>query len=270
MAFLLLYIIIKAKLVYEVFGMKFVFKKVFNDIKVNLIIAAVILAFVIYRAVKIDEFTTIYNFKKSLLEYIIASEVLVFFMLNYMMIKMKNYKERFTTITWGSICAFISFLFLLIFFSENIDFFSLSLLFYYMVFVWSLYINYCIRMLNSFNVKCGTFVATSIKAMLIATTAWFSVDVKSQTSSVNIIISFISTLYPILDMYTYVRSEIDEFYRQEKDKIVKEKREEFDKQKYEIDKKELQNIGKEIETIKNEINRKTAKIEYKIIHYKNK
>lgn len=125
-------------------------------------------------------------------------------------------------------------------------------------------------MLNSFNVKCGTFVATSIKAMLIATTAWFSIDGKSQTSSVNIIISFISTLYPILDMYTYAYSKIDEFYRQEKDKIVKENRESFNKQKYEMDKKELQSIKKEIEMMKNEINRKTAKIEYKITHYKNK
>lgn len=96
------------------------------------------------------------------------------------------------------------------------------------------------------------FCCNFYKAMLIATTAWFSVDVKSQTSSVNIIISFISTLYPILDMYTYVRSEIDEFYRQEKDKIVKENRESFNKQKYKMDKKEL-------EMMKNEINRKTAK-----------
>ena len=80
----------------------------------------------------------------------------------------------------------------------------------------------------------------------------------------------VNAMYPLIDMYTYVRSEIDEFDRQEKDKIVKEKRESFNKQKYEMDKKELQTIKKEIEMMKNEVNRKTAKIEYKITHYKNK
>lgn len=244
--------------------LKFVFNKVFNDIKVNLFIVVVLFTFVVHGCAKIDES------KKSQLEFIIIFEILVFFILNCMMLKMKNYQKEFASQTRRAILFFVIFLIMLIRYSGNASFFSLSLLFYYMVFVWSIYINYCIRMLNSFNVKCGTFVATSIKAMLIATTAWFSIDGKSQTSSVNIIISFISTLYPILDMYTYAYSKIDEFYRQEKDKIVKENRESFNKQKYEMDKKELQSIKKEIEMMKNEINRKTAKIEYKITHYKNK
>lgn len=192
--------------------LKFVFNKVFNDVKVNLFIAVVLFTFVVHGCAKIDES------KKNQMEFIIIFEIFAFFILNLMMLGMKNYQKEFATQTRRVICFFVVVLIILMCVSGKASFASLSLLFYYMVFVWSAYINYCIRMLNSFNVKCGTFVATSIKAMLIATTAWFSIDGKSQTSSVNTIISFISTLYPILDMYTYAYSKIDEFDKKEKEK----------------------------------------------------
>ena len=192
--------------------LKSVFNKAFNDVKVNLFIVAVLLIFSLHRWAKIGEST------KNHLEFGIILEILVFFVLNLMMLEMKNYQKEFATQTRRAIFFFVVLLIMIIRFSGYASFVSLSPIFYFMVFVWSIYINYCIRMLNSFNVKCGTFVATSIKAMLIATTAWFSIDGKSQTSSVNIIISFISTLYPILDMYTYAYSKIDEFDKKEKEK----------------------------------------------------
>ena len=81
---------------------------------------------------------------------------------------------------------------------------------------------------------------------------------------------FVNSILLFIDMFVYVRSKIDEFDKQEEEKVDEEKKEKLDEQKYEMDKKELQTIKKEIEMMKNKINRKTAKIEYKIIHYKNK
>lgn len=81
---------------------------------------------------------------------------------------------------------------------------------------------------------------------------------------------FINFMLLFIDIFIYVHSKIDEFDKQEEEKVDEEKKEKLDEQKYEMDKKELQTIKKEIEMMKNKINRKTAKIEYKIIHYKNK
>ncbi|WP_279080930.1 hypothetical protein [Lactobacillus apis] len=81
---------------------------------------------------------------------------------------------------------------------------------------------------------------------------------------------FINFMLLFIDIFIYVHSKIDEFNKQEEEKVDEEKKEKLDEQKYEMDKKELQTIKKEIEMMKNKINRKTAKIEYKIIHYKNK
>lgn len=81
---------------------------------------------------------------------------------------------------------------------------------------------------------------------------------------------FVNSILLFIDMFVYVRSKIDEFDKQEEEKVDEEKKEKLHEQKYEMDKKELQTIKKEIEMMKNKINRKTAKIEYKIIHYKNK
>lgn len=197
--------------------LKFIFNKVFNDTNVNFIITVVLFAIDFYRLVKVGESTN-YNLKENEQIFFIIFLLLGFFMLNSFMLKDMNYKKHFTNKTRDAIYSFVFLLILVIGICSwgKIALSSLYILFYYMVFIWSVYINFCIRMLNSINVKCDIFVVTATKAMLIATTAWFSLYGQSQPSPVEVIICFISSLYPILDMYTYARSKIDEFDKKRK------------------------------------------------------
>ena len=87
--------------------------------------------------------------------------------------------------------------------------------------MWILYFIFCVRVLTSINVKCSIFIATSVKTMLISITAWLAIYRYTQSTVdyfINILISFFGLLYPILDMYIYVRSEIEEFSKKEKEK----------------------------------------------------
>lgn len=199
--------------------LKFIFNKVFNDTNVNFIIIVVLFAIDIYRLVKVWESTN-YNLKENEQIFVIIFLLLGFFMLNSLMLKDMNYKKDFTTQTRVAIRDFVLLLILVIVICSlgKIASSYLYIIFYYMVFIWSVYINFCIRMLNSINVKCDIFVVTATKAMLIATTAWFSLYGQFQPSPVEVIICFISSLYPILDMYTYARSKIYHFDKKEKEK----------------------------------------------------
>ena len=147
------------------------------------------------------------------------------------------------------------------------------------LYLWIIYLFRCRQAITTLNKDKYFFTLKMFKSMLSAILVCFSATliIESLPGEQNVIKLIyeivnvsVNAMYPLIDMYTYVRSEIDEFDKREKDKIVKEKRESFNKQKYEMDKKELQTIKKEIEMMKNEVNRKTAKIEYKITHYKNK
>lgn len=76
------------------------------------------------------------------------------------------------------------------------------------------YLNFCIRLLNSINVKCSVFVATTVKAILIAIVAWLALYKDSETDKnaiINFFVSYISLCYPLLDMYKYVRLEVDKY-----------------------------------------------------------
>ena len=141
------------------------------------------------------------------------------------------------------------------------------------IYFWIIYLWRCNKTIVEIKKDKYLFSVKMIRLMLNATLVCLSATViiyflpnthnvlKSIYQVFNV---FINAVYPFIDMYVYVRSEIDEFDKQEEEK------EKLDEQKYEMDKKELQTIKKEIEMMKNKINRKTAKIEYKIIHYKNK
>ena len=66
---------------------------------------------------------------------------------------------------------------------------------------------------------------------------------------------FVNLSFPLLGMFTEVRSEIDEFDKQEKEKIAKGNKEKFDKQKEEMDKKEYSEVN-ETDVLNKETNGK--------------
>ncbi|MBH9985224.1 hypothetical protein [Lactobacillus sp. M0390] len=149
----------------------------------------------------------------------------------------------------------------------------ISLLLYFLF----LYFIRCLKVIKEIRGDKHLFVAETIKSALkyflyfsAASLAIISFSDEQGYMVLTYQLSnvFVNSILLFIDMFVYVRSEIDEFDKQEK--VDEEKKEKLDEQKYEMDKKELQTIKKEIEMMKNKINRKTAKIEYKIIHYKNK
>ena len=164
-------------------------------------------------------------------------------------------------------------------FLKDFAFLSAFIIIILSIYFWLIYLWRCTKTIVEIRKDEYLFSVKMIKLMLNATLVCFSATViicflpneqivlKSIYQVINVLIN---AMYPFIDMYVYVRSEIDEFDKQEEEKVDEEKKEKLDEQKYEMDKKELQTIKKEIEMMKNKINRKTAKIEYKIIHYKNK
>ena len=138
--------------------------------------------------------------------------------------------------------------------------YSLSLFLVNALYFWIIYYWRCLETIKELNKDKYIFFASSAKLILGAILVWcsstkiiesFDEDINTVYYIINILVNF---CYPLIGMYTCVCSEINK----------------SNEQKYEMDKKELQTIKKEIEMMKNEINRKTAKIEYKITHYKNK
>lgn len=229
---------------------KFIYNKIFNDAKVNMyIMLAMFLIGIFLFAPIISKILagSEINYTTRNGYYFLKKEVLLFaygfvltsFFINIVSIILKDYKKRFNEVTIYSIflyCLFLAGLLLLLFVYFKFDFnFYISksdfgskavkLLFtlYYLViaWMWILYFLFCVRVLTSINVKCSIFIATSVKTMLISITAWLAIYRYTQSTVdyfINILISFFGLLYPILDMYVYVRSEIEEFSKKEKEK----------------------------------------------------
>jgi len=85
-------------------------------------------------------------------------------------------------------------------------------IFLYAACCWTVYLTFCIKVLKSINIACSLFVATTAKAILIAIVAWMAVYNNSKSSLyINYVSIGISFSYPILDMYIYVRSEINKY-----------------------------------------------------------
>ena len=186
---------------------------------------------------------------KIIIYFCIYCLVLLSFLINTDMIMYKHYRERLIKITINSIllyCCILALISLIIFLflksNIKIDISKKHLLIYislyYVFIVWIclMYFSFCIRLLNSINVKCSIFITISVKSMLIALVAWVSIYRHTQATIdyyINLLVSIFGLLYPILDMYKYVRSKIDEFDKQEQQE--KEKCEELEKEKYKYD-----------------------------------
>ena len=193
-------------------------KSVFNSVIFNKVIIAV--TFVSWIPILIKAFcsnkTTRYNYTRL---FVIIALVSVFFLFNYTMLRLKSrtYLIFFTYITFFIVIVFISVLTVFVlplYFIPDPELFSnySFVSFSYLVWGWCVYLNFCIRALNSINVKCSVFVATTVKAILIAIVAWLALYKDSGIDKNRIIsftASYISLCYPIIDMYKYVRLELD-------------------------------------------------------------
>lgn len=235
---------------------KFIYNKIFNDAKVNMyimlamfLIGIFLFAPIISKILAGSEinYTTrngYYFLKKEVLLFVYGL-VLTSFAINIVSIILKDYKNRFNEVTIYSIffyCLFLAGLLLFLFVYFKFVYFKFDFKFYisksdfgskavkliftlyYLViaWMWILYFIFCVRVLTSINVKCSIFIATSVKTMLISITAWLAIYRYTQSTVdyfINILISFFGLLYPILDMYIYVRSEIEEFSKKEKKKF---------------------------------------------------
>lgn len=198
-------------------------KSVFNSVGDNVIIQLIIL--IIVRPI----FT---NYAKSSklssitqdTVMITTTMIVLFFFFNIVMLRKKklDYQFYFPLITFWSILFSVIILTVVVF---GLKYFNIKeksflyisfIVFVYIAFVWSTYLNFCIRALSSINVKCSVFVATTVKAILIAIVAWLALYKESGTDK-NRIISFtascISLCYPLLDMYKYVRLELDKYMK---------------------------------------------------------
>lgn len=195
-------------------------KSVFNSVIFNKVILAVTFVScipILIRALCSNKTTSI-NYTRLLIIIVLIG---AFFLVNYMSLRLKKrtYLTSFTYITFNTVIAFIlvltMFVLPLYFFPDSELFSYYSFVsFSYLVWVWCVYLNFCIRVLNSINVKCSVFVATTVKAILIAIVAWLALYKDSGIDKNRIIsftASYISLCYPIIDMYKYVRLELDKY-----------------------------------------------------------
>lgn len=146
-----------------------------------------------------------------------------FFLLNLLLILRNKYTylNFFTFVNKWVIFFFVLVLFAIMLFYCFILKYKIPLRAYlyfvaisYTAWVWCVYLNCCIRVLISINIKCSVFVATAVKAILIAIVAWLALYKNSGTYEndiINFFASYISLCYPLLDMYKYVRLEIDKY-----------------------------------------------------------
>ena len=197
-------------------------KRVFNSLTVNCIIVAItIIAIFIFARFERSDELSIPKESEVMLSIIL---IFSFFCLNSVLIKLDGriYQSKFTFVTFWAIFFFVVALTMLIFslksmnFKKKIWLFSYYsfIAFAYAVLVWSIYLNFCIRTLSSINVGCSVFVAITVKAILIAIVAWLALykDLETDKSYIiNFIASYISLCYPIIDMYKYVRLELDKY-----------------------------------------------------------
>lgn len=205
-----------------------IFKRAFNSVIFNLSITAVfiVIAILVYqnKIQILKKFQAIDRYKVFLAMLLIS----FFFFFNFLFI-FKNKHTYLTFLTFMNIWAILFFgavlTALIVFFYlilKNKNFEKDPLWFSYLYFIaisytavaWSVYLNFCIRVLSSINVKCSVFVATTVKAILIAIVAWFALykDLgMDENGIINFFVSYISLCYPLLDMYKYVRLELDKY-----------------------------------------------------------
>lgn len=203
-------------------------KSVFNSFTASLSIVCIgaFSVAIIINSSELSKFSFTMDFKIP----VIITLICFFFLVNAVILN-KNQNKRdylhiFTTITIRSILFFVvaltlgivSFYFIL----KTKNFKERPLWFSYFYFtaisytawVWCVYLNFCIRVLNSINVKCSVFVATTVKAILIAIVAWLALYKDSGTDNIiSFTASYISLCYPIIDMYKYVRLELDKYMK---------------------------------------------------------
>lgn len=151
--------------------------------------------------------------------------VVFFLSTNFRIIKTKNYKEEFSKETNETIKVYIRILIGILVAVKSILCWNkyalikqiwvyMSMFCIFIALTWILYFSFCVRVLNSINVRCSIFIAKAFKSILIALVAWFTIYKSVKTTidySINLTTSALSFLYPILDMYVYVCSEIEEF-----------------------------------------------------------
>ena len=204
-----------------------IFKRAFNSVIFNLSIAVFffVIAIVVYnnKIPILKKIQAIDQYKVFIAMLSIGS----FFIFNSMLIfKNKHtYLSFFTFISTWAVVFFVVILYVLI---ESLRF-SLkyeipeknslrSFLYFaaisYTALVWCVYLNFCIRVLISINIKCSVFVAITVKAILIAIVAWLALYKDSGTDNIiSFTASYISLCYPIIDMYKYVRLELDKYMK---------------------------------------------------------
>lgn len=167
---------------------------------------------------------------KNLVIFLVYIMVLLTFLLNWHMLIYKNYETRFTKVTINAIslyCYILALILILVFSflkagikideSKNYLLIYFSLYYVSIAWTWILYFSFCIRLLNSINVKYNIFIAISVKSMLVALVAWLAIYRYAETTTdyyVNILISVFGLLYPILDMYKYVSLELDKYIKE--------------------------------------------------------
>lgn len=167
---------------------------------------------------------------KNLVIFLVYIMVLLTFLLNWHMLIYKNYETRLTKVTINAIslyCYILALILILVFSffkagikideSKNYLLIYISLYFVFIAWIWFLYFSFCIRLLNSINVKYSIFIAISVKSMLVALVAWLAIYRYAETTTnyyVNILISVFGLLYPILDMYKYVSLELDKYIKE--------------------------------------------------------
>lgn len=202
-------------------------KRIFNSTTAIVIISVLALFIFITFSILLKKISTIMICEGSIIILLIGS----FFLINRVMVGLNKrfYPSFFTFVTIWAMVFFMVFppiLLLIIHFilkivdskESNLLFSYFSfLVFFYTAWVWSIYLNFCIRILNSINVKCSVFVAITVKAILIAIVAWLALYKDSETDKsyiINFITSYISLCYPIIDMFKYVRLEFDKYMKE--------------------------------------------------------
>lgn len=205
--------------------LKSVFNSIFNDVQVNFYITMALFAITTSLYVKCAK-SGFSSDLEATLSLVFTSLTLGFFAINFITLKQKNYEKGFSFFTIGVGLISVLFLRLIVRFIESVKIIKGSIWFFvicfsYIAWIWIIYFSICIRLLNSIDVGCSVFIAISIKTILIAITAWLAIYRESQAVEnfdVNLIIYSIGLCYPILDMYKYVRLEINKY--KEKNVII--------------------------------------------------
>lgn len=109
---------------------------------------------------------------------------------------------------------------------------AIIVIFFYSLYFWFIYLARCINALNDIKQNKHVFCMKAIKSILASllvclsgTVVILSLSPKNTVLKViyQIVNIIVNTTYPFIDMYIYVRSEIDEFDKQEKNEIEKNK-----------------------------------------------